>query len=99
MTADEKRLDEQLDEVRHAISEAKEAAQEERDSRPDPMGAGAGAPDFSEQHEEGSPMTDPEKREEKDAYGDSPEAQRETIRGEQGTSGDPHDDTDPQSGS
>jgi hypothetical protein len=34
-----------------------------------------------------------------DAYGDTPEAQRETVRGEQGTSsGDPHDDTDPQSG-
>jgi hypothetical protein len=34
-----------------------------------------------------------------DDYGDSPEAQRETVRGEQGTSsGDPHDDTDPQQG-
>jgi hypothetical protein len=34
-----------------------------------------------------------------DPYGDTPKAQRETVRGEQGTStGDPHDDTDPQSG-
>lgn len=34
-----------------------------------------------------------------DPHGDTPEAQRETLRGEQGTSsGDPHDDTDPQSG-
>ncbi len=36
---------------------------------------------------------------EDDAFGESREAQKETIRGEQGTSsGDPHDDTDPQSG-
>lgn len=35
----------------------------------------------------------------KDAYGDTAKAQRETVRGEQGTSeGDPHDDSDPQSG-
>jgi hypothetical protein len=34
-----------------------------------------------------------------DAHGETPEAQRQTVRGEQGTSsGDPHDDTDPQSG-
>ncbi|WP_370962408.1 hypothetical protein [Amycolatopsis sp. cg9] len=34
-----------------------------------------------------------------DPHGDTPEAQRETLRGEQGTSGgDQHDDTDPQSG-
>jgi hypothetical protein len=39
------------------------------------------------------------KRAEKDPYGETPEAQRETVRGEQGTSsGDPHDDRDPQSG-
>lgn len=45
---------------------------------------------------------DKDKREQNrddDAYGDTPQAERETIRGEQGTSsGDPHDDTDPQSG-
>ncbi len=34
-----------------------------------------------------------------DAYGNTTEEQRETVRGEQGTSsGDPHDDTDPQQG-
>lgn len=34
-----------------------------------------------------------------DPHGDTPEAQRETLRGEQGTSGgDEHDDSDPQSG-
>jgi hypothetical protein len=34
-----------------------------------------------------------------DPHGDTPQAQRETLRGEQGTSsGDPHDDTDPQQG-
>ncbi|MEV6878965.1 hypothetical protein [Amycolatopsis sp. NPDC051128] len=34
-----------------------------------------------------------------DPHGGSPEAQRETLRGEQGTSsGDEHDDSDPQSG-
>jgi len=34
-----------------------------------------------------------------DPHGDTRQAQRETIRGEQGTSsGDPHDDTDPQQG-
>lgn len=34
-----------------------------------------------------------------DPHGDTPEAQRETLRGEQGTSsGDQHDDSDPQSG-
>jgi hypothetical protein len=34
-----------------------------------------------------------------DPHGDTPEAQRETARGEQGTSsGDEHDDSDPQSG-
>ncbi|MET7997361.1 hypothetical protein ABZU76_41440 [Amycolatopsis sp. NPDC005232] len=45
-------------------------------------------------------MSDPEKHEERDdPYGESAEAQRETVRGEQGTSQDPHDDTDPQSGS
>ncbi|MFI5606939.1 hypothetical protein [Amycolatopsis sp. NPDC051903] len=38
MPADEKRLEEQLDEVRHAIRDAKDAAQEERASRPNPMG-------------------------------------------------------------
>ncbi|MEV4601834.1 hypothetical protein AB0K15_31090 [Amycolatopsis sp. NPDC049253] len=54
MTADEKQLDEQLEEVRHAISEAKDAAQEARDSRPDPMGAGSGAADSGE-HQEDSP--------------------------------------------
>ncbi|HVW45107.1 MAG TPA: hypothetical protein VHC18_27535 [Amycolatopsis sp.] len=36
---------------------------------------------------------------EDDPFGDTRRAQRETIRGEQGTSsGDPHDDTDPQAG-
>ncbi|WP_326836066.1 hypothetical protein VSH64_14275 [Amycolatopsis rhabdoformis] len=44
-------------------------------------------------------MTDPDKRENRDAYGDSAEEEKETIRGEQGTSRNPHDDTDPQSGS
>ncbi|WP_020647281.1 hypothetical protein [Amycolatopsis balhimycina] len=35
----------------------------------------------------------------RDPHGDTPEAQRETLRGEQGTSsGDEHDDSDPQSG-
>lgn len=35
----------------------------------------------------------------RDPHGDTPEEERETVRGEQGTSsGDPHDDTDPQSG-
>ncbi|QRP49578.1 hypothetical protein [Amycolatopsis sp. FDAARGOS 1241] len=38
MPADEKHLEEQLDEVRHAIRDAKDAAQEERESRPNPMG-------------------------------------------------------------
>jgi hypothetical protein len=34
-----------------------------------------------------------------DPHGDTAEAQRETLRGEQGTSsGDEHDDSDPQSG-
>jgi hypothetical protein len=34
-----------------------------------------------------------------DVHGDTPEAERETVRGEQGTSsGDPHDDRDPQAG-
>ena len=34
-----------------------------------------------------------------DVHGDTPQADRETVRGEQGTSsGDPHDDRDPQSG-
>ncbi|MGW4485398.1 hypothetical protein ACWEOE_16360 [Amycolatopsis sp. NPDC004368] len=96
MTADEKQLDEQLDEVRHAISEAKDAAQEVRDSRPDPMSSGTA--DSADQQED-STMSDPEKRDGRDAYGDTPEEERETIRGEQGTSRDPHDDTDPQSGS
>ncbi|MEU0791585.1 hypothetical protein ABZ342_16065 [Amycolatopsis sp. NPDC005961] len=34
-----------------------------------------------------------------DPHGDTSQAQRETLRGEQGTSsGDQHDDSDPQSG-
>ncbi|MEU8633983.1 hypothetical protein AB0C38_17550 [Amycolatopsis sp. NPDC048633] len=34
-----------------------------------------------------------------DPHEDTPETERETLRGEQGTSsGDPHDDSDPQSG-
>lgn len=43
-------------------------------------------------------MTERERAQE-DPHGESEQAQRETTRGEQGTSsGDPHDDTDPQSG-
>jgi hypothetical protein len=35
----------------------------------------------------------------KNPYGETPDEERAIIRGEQGTSvGDPHDDTDPQSG-
>ncbi|HEY3480352.1 MULTISPECIES: hypothetical protein [Amycolatopsis] len=41
-------------------------------------------------------MTEP--RESDDVYGDTPEEERETIRGEQGTSRDEHDDSDPQQG-
>jgi hypothetical protein len=42
-------------------------------------------------------MSEPHEHE--DAYGETREEERETIRGEQGTSsGDPHDDTDPQQG-
>ncbi|MEV0068535.1 hypothetical protein [Amycolatopsis sp. NPDC050768] len=52
MTADEKQLDEQLEEVRHAIGEAKDAAQEARDSRPDPMGAGSGSAGPGEREED-----------------------------------------------
>ena len=34
-----------------------------------------------------------------DVHGDTAQSERETMRGEQGTSsGDPHDDRDPQSG-
>ncbi|WP_290056846.1 hypothetical protein [Amycolatopsis solani] len=43
--------------------------------------------------------TKPAAEEHDDPHGDTPEAQRETLRGEQGTSGgDEHDDSDPQSG-
>ncbi|WP_020658695.1 hypothetical protein [Amycolatopsis benzoatilytica] len=42
-------------------------------------------------------MTEPRRPD--DVYGDTPEEEREIIRGEQGTSsGDPHDDSDPQQG-
>ncbi|WP_326836065.1 hypothetical protein VSH64_14270 [Amycolatopsis rhabdoformis] len=51
MTADEKQLDEQLDEVRHAISEAKDAAQEARDSRPDLMDTGSEPPEAEQQED------------------------------------------------
>ncbi|HKN52184.1 MAG TPA: hypothetical protein VJX66_06780 [Amycolatopsis sp.] len=45
------------------------------------------------------PESDEDERDGRDPYGETHEAQRETVRGEQGTSsGDPHDDTDPQSG-
>jgi hypothetical protein len=52
MTADEKQLDEQLEEVRHAVREAKDAAQEVRDSRPDPMGSGAQSAASGERQED-----------------------------------------------
>ncbi|WP_406630860.1 hypothetical protein [Amycolatopsis sp. WGS_07] len=41
-------------------------------------------------------MTEPRRSD--DVYGDTPEEERETVRGEQGTSGDEHDDADPQQG-
>ena len=42
---------------------------------------------------------DPEPDDREDVHGETPKSERETLRGEQGTSsGDPHDDRDPQSG-
>ncbi|EFL07396.1 predicted protein [Streptomyces sp. AA4] len=54
------------------------------------------APGTRSRNRRSETMTEP--RESDDVYGDTPEEEREIIRGEQGTSGDEHDDSDPQQG-
>ncbi|MFD9893481.1 hypothetical protein ACFWY9_29400 [Amycolatopsis sp. NPDC059027] len=52
---------------------------------------------MDQQHREEQRKADAERRPEHDSG--SPQERRQVLRGEQGTSaGDPHDDTDPQSG-